>query len=219
MGAVVFSKKVFKKIFGFSGKGFIGPIGDDLPSLIPIVVALMLFFMVFSLTLNSYSYKNMIFSQHTELTSIARELKGDSLLLSVDQFTLRCDNAKLKRSSFSYMAAIYSANTEITNALDDFLKSKIGSASDAGSFAPQGNFLLGKNSEREEKPFFCGYKKVGSGEFSVVTQNDPSTDSARKKYSMRSYPVAVQSELTVDGVKRTVIVPGVMVMVIWNEQN
>ena len=198
--------------FGALQKGFIGPIGDDLPSLIPIVVALMLFFSIFSLTLNTYYTKNSVFDQQVEMTSVARELKGDSLILNVKQFQDRCTQVTSKRNPYSFMAAIYSAENTPDKFTDDFITSTIGGPGEAA--VPSPNFLSEKVDDADQF-YFCGYKKIGGNEFaSAATGKDP-----QKKYSFRAYPVAIQTIITqnINGVPvpELVIIPGVMVMVIW----
>ncbi|MCX6803110.1 MAG: hypothetical protein NTY48_00905, partial [Candidatus Diapherotrites archaeon] len=94
-------------------RGFIGPIGDDMPSLVPIVVALLLFFTIFTMTLTSYNNKNAYLRKQTDMTSIARELKGDTLILGVAQFDKRCNNLRLKKIPYNFVSAIYPTNIDI----------------------------------------------------------------------------------------------------------
>lgn len=199
--------KVFSVAFGFKGfrhtnsKGFIGPIGDDLPSLIPIVISLVIFFSIFTLTLTTYNSKNALIRQQIEMTSIARELKGDSLILGVDQFNKRCNDLKLKRYPYSFMVGIYSVETEINGVVDDF--SNIG----LGNITPnEAKFIKQKSSSGEEEPFFCSYLRVGASEFSAN----------RKQYNVRVYPVAVQYLIEINAVQHHLVVPGIMTIIFWS---
>ncbi len=185
---------------GASSKGFIGPIGDDLPSLVPIVISLVIFFSIFALTLSTYNSKNALIRQQIEMTSVARELKGDSLILGVDQFNNKCNDLRLKRYPYSFMAGIYSVETELGRVVDDF--SRIG----LGEINPnEADFFKQKNSLGEETSFFCSYLRAGASEFSIN----------KKQYSVRFYPIAVQYPIEVNGEQHYLVVPGIMAMIFW----
>jgi len=184
-----------------SHKGFIGPIGDDLPSLIPIVVALVLFFTIFSMTLNTYNTKNTSVRKQMEMTSVAREIKGDSLILGIDQFDSKCKSVKVKRFPYNFMAGIYSSESDLKSVINDFI-----SMAEDESIADNGSTdLLAADLEGSKKGFFCNYIKVGSRAFTGM----------EKSYFLRYYPVAVQYPLTINGSTQYVIIPAVMAMVVW----
>jgi hypothetical protein len=191
-------------------KGFIGAIGDDLPSLIPIIVALLLFFTIFTLTLNTYTTKNVTLRKNMSLMSISRELKGDSLLLDVNQFLMRCDNTRLNTHEYNFRVAVYSNEQlkeiagEDQQLIDDFTDLSLG----------EEHFLEGKYGEGDDKrKYYCEYKRPAAKDLS----------GKRAKYLTRFYPVAVQMEeefdVLVDGdiipQKYLLIEPAVLVMVIW----
>jgi hypothetical protein len=180
-----------------SQKGFMGPIGDDLPSLIPIVVALLLFFTIFSLTLNTYNTKNSDIRKQMDMTSVARELKGDSLILGINQFNSRCDSIKLKKFPYNFVAGIYSSESDLKSILADFVSmSQDESISDSDS-----TDLL----KSEDQGFFCNYVKIGSNPFT----------GKERSYLLRYYPVAVQYTLSIGNSNQYVILPAVMAMVVW----
>jgi len=195
---------VFKIIKGFKGRGFIGPIGDDLPSLVPIVVALLLFFTTFTLALNTYNTKNAFLNQQTEMTSVARELKGDSLILGVDWFEEKCAALKMKRYPSNFIAAIYDSDVDMSSIMADFL----GLSSSSPTVELSTATLLKSVSQRDAslKPFYCEYKKIGAQPFAAGT---------KKRYQVRFYPVAVQYGFTVAGTTNSLIIPGLMAMVVW----
>jgi hypothetical protein len=187
--------------FKINKKGFIGAIGDDVPSLIPIIVALLLFFTIFSITLNSFNTKNFELQKNLGLISISRELKGDSLLIGVEQFLDRCEKSRLNIHEYNYRSAIYSNASlgKIENAgekiINDFKDPNKGET----------NFLKGEIEGVGEEAYYCEYLRPGARAL-----DDKSTD-----YLIRFYPVAVQREEVIDNGKYLVIVPSVMVMVIW----
>lgn len=82
-------------------KGFLGPIGDDLPSLIPLLFALVMFFYVFSFSWNAFDKKNSAFGDALTILDLSGKIRGDSYLTGFEQFMERCGEAKtVKRVSF-----------------------------------------------------------------------------------------------------------------------
>jgi len=192
---------------GFSKKGFIGAIGDDLPSLIPIVFALLIFFSAFTATLAIYNSENAAVQTDMGMLSIARNLKGDSLVLNLSQFQERCDNVRLPNYPYNFMVAIYGAEDDLSTVVNDFAESRVTMDNEQGS----DNFLEGKIGTSDE-PFLCGYKKLGSKDFGDIRGG---SNNVREEYTLRYYPVAVQTEITINGVDYFVIIPGVMAMILW----
>lgn len=192
---------------GFSKKGFIGPIGDDLPSLVPIVVSLLLFFTIFSVTLNAFNSKNTELNKQTLMIATSRELKGDSIILSTEQFYERCDLVKLKYSPYSFITLIYPTDSELDqenpldNVINDFSNIKIANDGkvDVSSIS---NFVL----KEEKNAFVCAYKRKLGSDFTTKT----------RAYFLRYYPVAIQIKKTLGAYgEYYVTVPGVMAMVVW----
>ena len=176
-------------------KGFIGPIGDDLPSLIPIVSALLLFFMIFTLTLNTYNQKNSALRKQIELISVSKQLRGESIIIDFDEFNGKCDDIKLKKYYYNFMIAIYDIDSDLKTVVDDFRGSVI-SDEDYSD-----NFLK----DTSGNVYFCGYKKTGSSEFGNKKPN----------YLLRYYPVAIQVKKHVKDGEVYVILPALMAMVVW----
>ncbi|MFH1752443.1 MAG: hypothetical protein ABH821_05920 [archaeon] len=81
-------------------KAFIGPIGDDLPSLIPLIFALVVFFSVFTLSFNVYDAKNYEFELHSTALRIGNLLKSDSYIENHENFTDLCDRIQLQRINY-----------------------------------------------------------------------------------------------------------------------
>jgi hypothetical protein len=183
-----------------NNKGFLGAIGDDLPSIIPIVVALLLFFTVFSITLNSYNSKNFVLKKNMNLMSVSRELKGDSLLLGVDQFEKDCEELRLNYHEYNFRAAVYT---------NEKLKEKADNGEDIISDFKdiqngQDNFLT-ETIDGQKKVYYCEYKKQGASEL----------NNKRAKYLTRFYPVAVQKSRIINQNEYVLIDPAVMVLVVW----
>jgi len=186
-----------------SKKGFIGSIGDDLPSLIPIVFALLIFFSAFSATLSVYNSENASVSTDMGMLAIARSLKGDSLLLNLSQFEKRCDDLRIQKYPYNFMVAVYGAEKDLDTVIADFAETRVnGDISDS--------FLTGEV-EDETRSYFCGYRKLGSKDFGDIGTGDKS----REQYSLRYYPVAVQTKVIIGTQEYYVIIPGVLAMIIW----
>ncbi|MCR4335362.1 MAG: hypothetical protein NUV57_02385 [archaeon] len=95
-------------------KGFIGPIGDDLPSLIPLLVGLVLFFSTFTLTFNSFDTRNTEFNDDIMVMRISRVLQSNSYIYGYDNFTELCEEVGL--ISLDYVAGI---SAQATSDIDD----------------------------------------------------------------------------------------------------
>ncbi|VVB74805.1 Uncharacterised protein [uncultured archaeon] len=193
----------FLKRNSFSRRGFIGPIGDDLPSLVPLVISLLLFFSIFTLTLNTYNTKNFFINKQIEMTSAAREIKGDSLILNMDQFMKKCRTVSGKNFPYNFMVGIYGADSDLRTTVSDLLDLQ-------NNGSNPNNQILSADLAGSKQNYFCVYKHVGALPF---TQN------AKTAYLLRYYPVAVQQAITrtVNGAAVTeyLIIPGVMAMVVW----
>lgn len=85
-------------------KGFLGPIGDDLPSLIPLLFALLIFFSTFAFALNSFNQTNALISDKLESLRVARKLRVNGYISNYEQFQDLCDS--ITRTSISFQAGL-----------------------------------------------------------------------------------------------------------------
>ena len=136
-----------------------------------------------------------------QMTSIAREIKGDSLILGVDQFQSRCSSIQLKRFPYNFMAGIYNSDGDLRTAVSDF---EISDNTPSGEVNDSTQFLTGAINGTAQS-FFCKYLRVGGRTFSQKTQS----------YVLRYYPVAIQQAFDIMGSTQYIIIPGVMAMVVW----
>ena len=82
-------------------RGFLGPIGDDLPSLIPLLFALMMFFYVFTTSWNAFDQKNVLFNDSLTALRVGSVLKGNNYLRGYGTFDERCLEAQgIRRIKF-----------------------------------------------------------------------------------------------------------------------
>ncbi len=72
-------------------RGFIGPIGDDLPSLIPILFALVIFFASFTSTFQRLDKGTREFSNAISLLEISDRLRGDRYMNNAEEFKELCN--------------------------------------------------------------------------------------------------------------------------------
>ena len=89
-------------LLGRIPKGFLGPIGDDLPSLIPLVFGLIVFFTVFTQTFNTFDERNTTFRDALGVIRLSDILVGNSYIVSDSsgskQFDLMCETAQSIRT-------------------------------------------------------------------------------------------------------------------------
>ncbi|MBI2597759.1 MAG: hypothetical protein HYW50_01030 [Candidatus Diapherotrites archaeon] len=85
-------------------KGFLGPIGDDLPSLIPLLFALLIFFGTFSFSFGVFNEKNTSFDADLAVLGISRILKGTSYITGISDFLQKC--ASINITKVKYRAGI-----------------------------------------------------------------------------------------------------------------
>ena len=81
-------------------RGFLGPLGDDLPSLIPLLFALVIFFSAFTSAFNTFDKKNSAFQAELEVSSIANKMRSDSYIEGYDGFQALCK--KITESDVKY---------------------------------------------------------------------------------------------------------------------
>lgn len=81
-------------------KGFIGPIGDDLPSLIPLLFGLLMFFSVFGFAFSVLDSRKSFFQDDLDALRIAEQLKGNSYVVDAKQFTEQCEAITITRLNF-----------------------------------------------------------------------------------------------------------------------
>lgn len=88
----------------FREKGFIGVIGDDLPSLLPIIAGLLLFFSTFNTALSTFSEAKTVFENSEKLIQIIKAVRGDNYISSYKDFVEGC--AKIPVKGLFYKVAL-----------------------------------------------------------------------------------------------------------------
>ncbi len=82
-------------------RGYLGPIGDDIPSLIPILVGLVTFFSAFTFTLNEYNTRSSSFNADRDTLVIANALKGDSYIATPAEWNIACRGLRVRGLNYA----------------------------------------------------------------------------------------------------------------------
>ncbi|HLC36691.1 MAG TPA: hypothetical protein VJK05_03750 [archaeon] len=85
-------------------KGFLGPIGDDLPSLIPIIFGLTIFFASFTFSLNKFNEVNSLIDEKLEILKVSRGLRLNGYVSSHENFQELCES--IQGTSIKFKAGL-----------------------------------------------------------------------------------------------------------------
>ncbi len=174
-------------------KGYLGPIGDDIPSLIPILVGLVTFFAAFTFTLNEYTTRSNSFNADRDTLVIANALKGDSYIATPGEFISSCTALRIR--GLNYAAGV----VESSEWADIASKA---SGSGGGPSIP----VLAEAADHfylmESISLQCATglsTPIDKGELADIIQNRP--------FVVLAFPVAIQSDYAV--------VPSTLVVITW----
>jgi hypothetical protein len=101
-------------------RAFLGPIGDDLPSLIPLLFALVMFFSTFTYAFNVFEGRNSSFSDDLAVLKMGTTLKSNGYIETAEAFYRRCANIGPAR--LNYLAAV----TDAATAKEEFIARELG---------------------------------------------------------------------------------------------
>ncbi len=180
-------------------RGYLGPIGDDIPSLIPIVVGLITFFGAFAYTLNEYNHRTQTFAADRDTLIIANALKGDSYLSNYTEFATACQGIRVR--GLDYFAGVIDSNKmeQIAQLATDESVNKLALIADnlypiADPLYPEGN-----------QPLLCHHGLVEGTD--LPSSDDLELILDNRQFIILSFPVAVESPLAV--------VPATLVVITW----
>jgi len=168
-------------------RGFLGPIGDDLPSLIPLLFALMMFFYVFTSAWNAFDTKNSVFNDALAALNVGNAIKGNNYLRGISTFEERCSEA-MSNKRVKFIAGLLPLSTGPGQSFSEVKLETL-----------EADFF----SDGEQK-FFCTNIPEDSGE-------RPSLES--KGLIMRSFPVALEFKNSATGT--FYVRPMLLVVVTW----
>lgn len=182
-----FNKRKNKRI---NARGYLGPIGDDIPSLIPIIVGMITFFSAFTFTLNEYNQRTASFAADRDTLIIANSLKGDSYLSSFSEFDTACKGLRVR--GLEYVAAVVES-TQWNAILRD---AQLNPDAHQLSFVADHVFSIGG------QPLSC------TNSLSVPFTNVELGDALQNnQYIVLSLPIALEIP--------TAVVPGTLVIITW----
>lgn len=97
-----------------------GPIGDDLPSLIPLMFALIIFFSSFYATVNVYNDKTVDFENDIAVVQIGASLRGTGFVSSLEEFQKSCNSLNVRQPYFSAGLMDLNKDINVLNLDDDY---------------------------------------------------------------------------------------------------
>lgn len=177
-----------------SRKGFLGPIGDDLPSLIPLVFALTIFFYVFTFTWNSFDARNQSFDREIALLRVASTLKSNSYISNHSQFVERCEEAKGFR-----LVKFKAGLLELPVKMDEHFE-----GIDIEKILSDDKDTFFKDPFNPDAVYECG--NVASGEKIMLESVD---------VRIRFFPVALERDYKDSGNRHFFVKPMLLVVVAW----
>lgn len=206
-------------VFRIGQRGFVGPIGDDLPSLIPLTVALLVFFGAFGFAFNHFEGKKQDFDQRLLVLSIGKTLKGDSLIDSYEKWQSACNSIEVNRYKFRTVVFLVSAKPDAIFYNYDFFKDRQDQWKNSPSYNPNDQFTWIDNdrifqisdSQQNPKRLICD--NLGS----TGNPNDPvedifSSKALTQKTLRVNFPVAVA-----DGPERAIFRPAILSVMVWKQ--
>ena len=166
--------------------GFIGPIGDDLPSLIPIVFALTIFFASFNTALNSFENKNLGFADDLETLKVARILRSNGYIVNLENFQQLCSLVQV--SSIKYVAGISELNSKPEESLDPSAPYDFSFLNSSQELKTLEELFYKDDSSTDENPFFyCTNLQDIEQEFNKGVFD-------YKKTIVRVYPIILEKD-------------------------
>ncbi|MDO8647880.1 MAG: hypothetical protein Q7R70_05720 [Candidatus Diapherotrites archaeon] len=185
-------------------KAFIGPIGDDLPSLIPIVFALTIFFASFNAALSTFDSKNNSFADDLDALKVARIMRSNGYIVNKENFDQLCGLVEVR--SLKFVAGLAEFNTTPEDSLDPLKPYNFTFFEPSGLMKPIDQLFYGN----------------ASGNFYCTNLKDPSTfDSGVLQYKnaiVRTYPVILEKDRGTDaqgGKLGIIAAPMQLVVVAW----
>lgn len=170
-------KKLSEKSLGKNEEGFLGPIGDDLPSLIPLLFGLVIFFSSFAFAFQTFEEKSNSFQNDLDALRVAATLKSDGYVTNWQEFQDLCETITVKR--LNYVAGLIDIQpTEGENIFDlEFEESN-------------------ENNESFGRKFSCSNQELSEFSFEALTG---------KRLISRTFPIILQKN-KISYPKRLVVV-------------
>lgn len=168
----------------FNKKGYIGAIGDDLPSLIPIFLSITIFFSVFLNTFNVYRTTTDLYSLKNDALVISNIIKEEPLFIDYEAFIGTCNkvNTNYNWNIFVTPLDLNTENYKPITSLDLDIEG-------TDLFITHWSSIL-------DEPFFCGNRELNE----LISALD------KKNVVIYKYPATVQQKFYAEPVWLFVIV-------------
>ena len=183
-------------------KGFLGPIGDDLPSLIPLLFALLVFFSTFSFSFGIFNSENTSFQEDIAVLNVSRILKGTNYITSYEDFAQKCASINISNTKYKALITNYfTAQEAYANQYSDdeqrFYGLKPFMASD-----PNGN-------PDSQKAFECPNRNIPQDEIDRINSPSAKDYFSGKNVGVKIYPLVVEDN--------RIVKPMHLVVVAWTQ--
>ncbi len=152
-------------------RGFIGPIGDDLPSLIPLLFGLVIFFSTFTVAFNSFDARNTDFKDDLAVMKISRILQSNSYIYSHDNFEELCEQIGVMNLKFIAGISADAQNSPATAPPDIY----------SINFFSNG-----------DGTFYCSNTNSKTGSSGSIADYISSTEISELKVVTRIFPIVVE---------------------------
>jgi len=180
-------------------KAFIGPIGDDLPSLIPIVFALTIFFASFNAALANFDSKNSSFADDLDALKVARIMRSNGYIVNKANFDQLCSLVEVR--SLKFVAGIAEFNESSQDSLDPLKPYNFTFFDPSGQVKPIGQLFYSNASGN----FYCtNLKEISSFNAGILQY---------KNAIVRTYPVIFEKDR--GGSLGIIAAPMQLVVVAW----
>ncbi len=196
---------LFSQGFLRQQKGFVGPIGDDIPSLIPLTVALLVFFGAFGFAFNSFEEKKAEFDQRLILLSVGKTLKGDNLLDNYQKWKDACESIEVTRYKFKAVVFLVSTKPDATFYNYEFFHDWQEGPTVPGDDYTRTDDLRVYNFNNTDQPLVCDNEGVHDG--MGGTEEIFSSKALAQKTLRINFPVALA--------KDTVFRPAILAVMVW----
>lgn len=202
-------------------KGFLGPIGDDLPSLIPLLFALLIFFSTFTFSYSVFSQKNAGFEKDIDILNIARVLKGTNYIAGHSDFMESC--ASLNPTNLKYRAVVTNYFTapvqycKTHSCPSEFCANFCSDTQNALECSLAGNNVCPAGEEQNFKAFMINAFETANSSGAIVPFNcesagnsaDLETFLSKNVFVSKIYPVVIEDD--------RVVKPMHLVVIAWTQ--
>jgi len=157
-------------------KGYIGAIGDDLPSLIPIFLGITIFFAVFLNTYNVYRNNTDLYSLRNDAINISGIMKEEPLISDQNQFVKICSRVNTKYKWNAFITS-FDLNTDNYKGLSP------------GSISEDDILKHWQETELSERKLICNPEQLEQN-----NENSLNNALLKKDVTVYKYPISVQQE-------------------------